>query len=277
MRRAVAFLLFSTVAWAQAPSADVARELGAAAAKLAPGQPATSPMFATTDAEGGGFMVGLTGGVCYTFVGAGARTVGDVALELYDVNDKRVGVDARRDRWAEVRYCAAVTANHRIQLAARSGRGEVAFQVFQAPRTAAPTASAPPPPGVPPPLSPPPPPPAPSRPPPPRDPLAAEVTRLAGPLTVAVPPIAGPAPSLPLQSGQCYVVITAGAQVHKLRALLYSPTGRKVAASRMGATDTRLFHCARETGPYKLKLQGDGPDDAVQFRTGVYYQLQPRF
>jgi hypothetical protein len=280
---AAAFVLgVAGIAWAEGPSPEVARELATAANTLAAGQPAVTPMFASREHEAS-FMVSLNGGVCYTGVAAGENGVRDVDLQLFDPAQKRVAGDRRTDRRALFNYCVPSTASYRIQVSAKSGDGEVAFQLFQDVHASAPppgNGNPPPPPGTPPPRPeeedhavPPPPPPPPPGPQTTGDGLTDQLVQSANGMHLRKKAVSGVLPAdinFELDQGQCYSLIVGRARVGKKMTLtLVSPSGRKVTNVKSPAQFATAVICPTESGPHKLEIRAE---KGAEFRAGVFTQ-----
>lgn len=280
---AVFVLGVAGIAWAEGPSPEVAKELATAANTLAAGQPAVTPMFASREREAS-FMVSLNGGVCYTGVAAGEHGVRDVDLFLFDPAQKRVAGDRRTDRRALFNYCVPSTASYRIQVASKSGDGEVAFQLFQDVNASAPppgNGNPPPPPGTPPPrpedqdqdhaVPPPPPPPRPATPQTTGDELTDQLVQSANGMRLRKKAVSGVLPAdvnFELERGQCYSLIVGRGRVGKKMTLtLLSPAGRKVTNVKSPAQFATAVICPTESGPHKLEIRAE---KGSEFRAGVF-------
>jgi hypothetical protein len=287
----------SSVAQAQ-PSPMLAAQLQQRALTQASGLTAMGPPVAGMLAKKQvikHFIV-MEAGRCYTALGVAGPGVKDFDLELFSPLGPRVAADKGYDAAPQLQYCALIPGGYRLEIAVKSGAGEVAVQVWSTqppyaqPQQQPQAAAAPPAPAdpyqggsvAPQPQQPPPayPPPAPPQ--PGADPLSAAVddqARTAAPGQRRVSPIFAGAGNkgqhgdwqVPLEAGRCYTFIgIGGAGVVSLAQYLWDPVGKRVTDMKTKSPLNVMPFCPTLAGPYHLQAKVD--KGGGEFRAAVYAQ-----
>jgi hypothetical protein len=227
--------------------------------------------------------VTMQAGRCYTILGVSGQGVNDLDLVLYNPNGKRVASDIGFDPTPAIRHCAEWPGAYKLEATVKRGGGEVAVQVFAAGGAAAAT----PPPqasgdGMPPP--------DPSLQPkaqPPAGGSAAGNDALNSHIDGEAKSLAPGARRVgeffagfgdkgqrsdwyvPLEAGQCYTFIAAGAAgVQFLSQYLWDPSGKRVSDNKSKTAQSVMGFCAGMPGPYHLQAKVE--KGGGEYHVGVY-------